>query len=515
MTKEQLYTLLQSNKIDRVVGIFELKSDIDIIETAIKQFQPETHDVNDKLIRQDRPIYKEGKVEDENGDKIPVLVDTKKVQRIAAPFQKQIVLVRNAFIGTPKMSSNPETETPLGKIQDDLLQVMGKVWHDNKLDFRFNETKTRTMSELRCAWLFYNQKDEEYWLGEPIKSNLRPRVKILSYELGDKLYPFYDNNDDLIAFARTYESKALDEQLNDITIQHLELYTDERFYFKSKVKGVWEDNYLESDKLVKEGEGDTVTSYKPNLIGKIPVIYFSQDKPEWSDVQDACARIDELLSNHADTNDYFGNPILFGKGDSLSLPQKGDAGKYVEGTGDADLKFVTWNNAPESIKMELTNLFNVVYDLSNTANISFENMKGLGPMSGFAIQLMFLGATLKADDKIMATFGEGVQRCYNYLKKLFSVLDPKYKATLSFKIKPEFASILPTDELEKLSKINSAKNGGILSEETAIEINPLVKDIESEKERIKQERTDRQAEEVDKATKLAAATTKTFPVPQN
>jgi SPP1 family phage portal protein len=508
MTTEQLYSFLQSGQIDKVKELFQIGYDIDVIERAIKQYDPKQHDVHDPAKRKDRPIYKEGTTLDENGVPNKVLDDIKNVQRISAPYQKQIVLLRSAFIGSPKMASNPQQD-----IEKDLIKVIDKIWHDNKLDFRFMETKKRTMSELRCAWLFYNVEDKEYWLDQPIISNLKPKVKILSHLLGDALYPIYDVNDDLTAFARAYETVSYDDNMQQVKNEHLDVYTSERFYFKKKVSGKWQDNFFPGVPLFSEGEGEFTTTYQKNITGKIPIIYFSQPEPEWSDVQDACTRLDELISNHADTNDYFGNPILFGKGDTLSLPQKGDAGKYVEATGDgADLKFVTWNNAPESIKMEIENLWTIVFHLSST--VKYSEFEKMGEMSGFAIQLRFLLPTLKAKDVEMSIFGEGVQRAYNYLKKLVSVLDKRYVQTISFQITPEFSSVLPTNVTEVLDNINKAMTGGILSEETGIELNLLVKDVAVEKERIKAEQEANQVNEINKQKQLAAIT-KPFPAAVN
>jgi SPP1 family phage portal protein len=476
MTVQQLYDLIHAGNIEKLKAVLEIGFDIDIIKKAVKQYDPKQHDVIiDKIQRPDKPI------KDDNGN----ITEYKNVHRIAVPFQKQITLLRSAFVGIPNMKSKPEKPE-----QEDLLQVMGKIWHDNKMDYRFAETTKRTMSELRCAWLFYNVEDAEYWAGDPIKkTSVRPRIKLLSHLLGDTLLPVYDGNDDMIAFARCYQTRDFDDQQEIVTIEHLDIYTAERFYFKKQVKGVWVDNYILGDtlKAVAINETESVT-FKPNLVGKIPVIYFAQDEPEWQDVQHAADRIDELISNHADTNDYFGNPILVGIGDTITLPQKGDAGKYVEIQGEkGDLKFVTWDNAPESIKMELTNLFNVVYDLSNTANVSFENMKGIGAMSGFAIQLMFLASTLKAKDKQMSTFGEGVQRAYNYMKKLFSIIDSKFIATLSFQITPDFASVLPSNQSELIDMLVTAKTGGIVSGETATNLTGLTENGKEEWDKIQEE----------------------------
>lgn len=469
MIIEQLYTLLQSSQMDKVKEIFQIEYDIAVIQKAINQYKTEKHDVFDTVIRKKKEIKNDA----------GLITDFKEVHRIALPLQKQIVLLRAAFIGTPEMASNPEND-----LQKDFLHLMDKIWKDNKMDFRFMETKKRTMSELRCAWLWYNLEDKEYWAQQPINSNLKPRVRVLSYELGDELLPMYDVNDNLIAFARAYKTIDLDEQFNKIKVDHLDIYTKDRFYFKKKKKEIWLDNYSLTDRsLITETIENITSSYKPNLIGKIPIIFFSQSLPEWHDVQKAVERLEELTSNHADTNDNLGNPILFGKGESLNLPEKGEAGRYVEGGQDSDLKFVTWDNMPNSIKMEIENLHAIVLDLTNTPK--YKDFENLGQLSGFAIMLRFFMPTLNAKDSEMSVFGEGVQRCYNYLKTLISILDAKYLQTLSFQISPKFASVLPNNNKETVETLIEMVSGGIMSEETAVELNPYVTDKEIEKERLK------------------------------
>lgn len=481
MTITDVYTLLSSNKIDKLKEILQLSYDVALIEKAVKQYDPEKHNVMDPLVRKDKPI------KDSEGN----ITEYKNVHRIPVPNQRNIVLLRSMFIGDPNMQATPENE-----LQINCLNIIGKIWDDNKMGFRFMETKKRTMSELRCAWLWYNVENMDYWKDQPIKSKLQPKVKVLSHQLGDALYPVFDNNNDLVAFARGYNSIEYDANFDKIEVENMDIYTSERIYFKKKVNSEWLDNYLNGD-IVANVDG---VSFKPNLVKKIPITYFEQAQPEWHDIQRAADRIDEVYSTHADTNDYFGNPILFGTGSALTLPQKGDAGKYVEGDAGADLKFVTWNNAPESIKMEIENLQKIINNLSYTPDISFKEMQGIGAMSGFAIQLMFLGATLKAKECEMSIFGEGVQRAYNYLKALISVLDGKYLQTLSFKITPDFASALPTDILEELDKIVKAKGAGIMSAETSIEQNPLVEDKEVEKIRLSDEADAKAEAEAAKST---------------
>jgi hypothetical protein len=56
-----------------------------------------------------------------------------------------------------------------------------------------------------------------------------------------------------------------------------------------------------------------------NTIGKIPVIYYHQHLTEWHDVQPLIDRLEIIISNLADTNDYSGSPIVVAYGDDYRL----------------------------------------------------------------------------------------------------------------------------------------------------------------------------------------------------
>src|SRR5690606_11958975 len=140
-----------------------------------------------------------------------------------------------------------------------------------------------------------------------------------------------------------------------------------------------------------------------NVFGKIPAVYLSQDHPEWWEVQEMIDRVEMTLSKFADTNDYFAHPMFKAKGDLKSMPSKDETGKMVKlpivetingNLVEADIDFLTWDHAPEAIKMEIESWKDLIYGLSDTPDLSFNNVKGIGNISGIALKLMFLGPIL-------------------------------------------------------------------------------------------------------------------------
>ena len=86
-------------------------------------------------------------------------------------------------------------------------------------------------------------------------------------------------------------------------------------------------------------------------------------------------------------------------------------------------------------------------------------------------------------------FGIGVQRRFNLLKAAVGkVIDTSLEAeSESVQLIPVITPFLPQNDAEKIENLTVARTGGILSKETAVEQNPLVKDPETEMERLKED----------------------------
>lgn len=134
------------------------------------------------------------------------------------------------------------------------------------------------------------------------------------------------------------------------------------------------------------------------------------------------------------TNKKIGSPIIFAEGDVQGFPDQDETGKLLIGKNGAKVSYLTWDSAPESIKMEVENLVKFIYSLSGTPDISFENLKGLGYFSTIALKTLFIDAHLTASEN-EEIFGEGAQRMINYQKTALSKLDPSLKPALPMRVK--------------------------------------------------------------------------------
>jgi SPP1 family phage portal protein len=323
-----------------------------------------------------------------------------------------------------------------------------------------------SLTEVAEIWYSERTADETYWNGTPLQgSRIRLRMKIVSGETGDSLYPVFNSNGDMISFARSYVIKKDGKELN-----RFDVYTDEKNYFASYVGNKWE---------VKE---------ENNFFGKIPVIYYSQPNPEWADVQDLISRLEVLISNNADTNDYFGSPMVKVKGTVKGFAKKGEQGKVIELESGADAEYMSWDQSPKNVELEYKILRSLIFDNTDTPDISFEQMKSLGTYSGIALKMLFLAPHLKCAAK-EGNFGKCIQRRINFLKTAMNKIKIGAVAEgMTLDVSPEFEYYMPADDESFINMLSVATgNKPVLSQKSAVSISPLTSNADTEYQQIQEE----------------------------
>lgn len=444
-----------------------------------KQYNPLAHVVFDETLRPKKTVKKPSGRKDAEGKEI---MDTSYVDvaRLSVPFQKLIVERAVSFLLNEgvKISNNAESDTELT-----VVEMINKIYSDNKLDYRTRKIARILFSECEAAELWYIVEDMTIWRKLLAKIKLasvkyKTRVRILANSLGDQLYPHFDPENDMDAFGRYYTVTD-----GDKAIEKFDLFTQFETRYYTKDGGDW--------KL----EGAPVK----NLIGKIPVIYYSQSYPEWHDVQGLIERFEKLISNFADSNDYFGSPMVKVTGKVTGFAEKGEQGKVIQLEQGADADYLTWDQAPDAIKLELETLMNLIYSCTQTPDISFAQMKNLGNLSGVALKLMFLDAHLKVFNKT-EIFGECIQRRLNLLKAIIGkVIAVKFeKDAENIEFWPEFAPYLPSNETDLINMLSTATGAKpIMSQRSAVKINPFVDDPDTEMEEIEKEQVNQLGESFD------------------
>lgn len=427
-------------------------------DTIAAQLDPAQHNVMSTSVRPDKPVKKaEGK--DSKGE-VVYRETTEPVNRIAIALQELIVDRAVGFIlGNPvELLSSPESEQ-----ETELLNMVKRAWDKNKLDFVSREVARTLFSETEVAELWYIVTDEEFWKDEGIV--IRPKVKILKPSDGNELIPTFDQYDDMIAFSRLYKITRGDDK-----VEVLEVYT--------------------KDSIIRYENAQSITlvEKKANPFGKIPVVYYSQPYPDWFKVQILIERLETLLSNFGDTNDYFGSPMVFVEGKILGFAEKGQQGKVLQGETGTKASYLSWDSAPEAIKLEIETLMELIHTITQTPNISFSQMKGLGNLSGVALKMMFLDAHMKVENKI-EVMGQMFQRRINLLKKVCTIANIRLEPALkTLDIEPMFTPYLPRNEKEEMETLTTGTGGkAVMSQKTAVKNNPFVQNADAEMEAIEAE----------------------------
>lgn len=430
-------------------------------EMCAASIDPARHPVNDNSPegRPDKRV-----VVDDAEDGEPK-VRTEKVARVAIALQRLIVNRAVSFVfGQPvKYAASPATDAQnsVYRAFEAVMRDIKEVSHDRRL----------------ARSLFAFQDVAEYWypVQKPSKaygfdSRFKLRCRIFGPEYGDTLYPYFDDNGDLIAFSRSFSKY---EDASDTRLTYFETWTAKAHYMWKAEGG---------DFALEEGYPQI------NPIGKIPVVYAHQMRHESADVDNLIARLEKLLSNFADTNDYHSSPKIVVNGHVEGFSRKGETGAVLEVDGDCKPYYLSWNNAPESVKLEINTLLQMIYTITQTPDISFDTVKGIGSVSGIALKMLFLDAHLKVQDK-REILDEFLQRRVSIVKSYISKLNITLsEACEELTIDPQITPYLIADDATEVNTLIAATGGKpIMSRETAVRTLGMTTDPESELKRLADE----------------------------
>ncbi len=387
--------------------------------------------------------------------------------KIVVTFQKKIVNFAVSFLfGAPVNLENNSSE----KKFDKAFGLIKDTWKKAKLDSHNKKLARTLFKETQVAEYFEVVKDKD--------GNLKIRATIFSYENGDRIYPFFNEYGDMVAFTRTYQ--ALNEEGKKI--DYVDVYTAEQIItFAKGTKNTWEKTERVNGVILGEGETEEKV-----MIDKIPIVYYEQDETEWDDVQTQIDKFELRLSKLIDTNDYFSSPAvkIKGKLKEGTMPDKGEIAKLFQIEAEdiggqtvyGDVGYITWDQTPASMELELKTLKGLIHSQTQTPDLSFDNVKGIPNISGIALKFMFLDSILKSLNK-QEIFAEGFNRRINILKaihsKMINLDEAKNFNDLDIGIK--FGDVLPESLVEIVNTLYTASGAKpIMSQKSAVRQNPLV-----------------------------------------
>ena len=407
--------------------------------------------------------------------------------RIALPIEQDIVNIQTAFT----VGAEPTLDCKPDESEEGLLAAINQVFKKNKIKYQNKQAVRSWLAEQEVAEYWYVVRDDGFWakLKRTVASifgKSRPEYRLKSVLWspfrGDKLYPFFDDNGDLVALSREYKKKDLDDKeiLCFMTITQDMVYQ-------------WEmDNGWQEVSAFKHG------------FKKMPIIYMYRPEAYCEKIKTLRIRLEKLLSNYADCIDYHFFPILMLFGDVQNFSGE-FKNRVVELTGmNANAQYLTWNQASDTIKFEVETMLSQIYGLTNTPRISFDSLKGTGnAVSGVAFDYVFMSTHLNVEN-LNEVVGVFMQRRVNFLVSALGSINSSLEAaseTIDIDVKMNPYRL--EDLAQKINTAIKAKDGQLWSQETAITFVSNVDSVIDEVEKIKEEQAEKQQNEISKQEQLA------------
>jgi SPP1 family phage portal protein len=356
--------------------------------------------------------------------------------------------------------------------ENDLAKLVKQIWRVNRIDSKLLDATIIKFSQTQVAMQFYIvDAGETSFLNKVlVKMKLKASAKEINAQVLDNtkgtMTPYFDATGNMLYFLWEYKAKEGEKEVVNVQIWN----KTNMIHFKDS----------------------TAFANLPHGFDRIPVVYDSQDEPLWYTVKTPIDRHEVALSKLGDANDYSGHPILVTEGLVENMPLKSESGKHFNvpiKLGGEDGKtvikggvsFLEATTAPESNKLELDKLEDVIAYGSGIPNLSLEKLKSLGNVAEKTVKLMFIATDIKASLKQSAT-RTFVERCLNIIisgvtKTTNTTMATEGKA-LYYDV--QFNSILPSDIAETVTYLSNAVSGKFVSQKTAIGLIDLVDDHEAE-----------------------------------
>lgn len=427
----------------------KMQSRDELIKPAMKEYDTFSHEV---MKREDKIIT----------DKKGNYLRKEPVWKLPIPYPVYINEISLVFLyGRPVKWTQQSDGT------DNAFEAFKDVIKRTRFDSKIRQCKRLAGAETESAMLFRVFKNEE---GKP-----DVQIRVLARSKGDEIYTRFDQYENLISAAWGYYVREKEDKVN----YHFDVYTKDAIYRCSKQALGWE------------------VQVEVNFIGKIPFIIFQQDK-EWKGVEPLIHREEYIASRTADVNDYFADPVEIISADIVkNMPEKKEAGKLLitndkEGV-DKAAKYLTWDSAPQSKKDELEWLQSQILSKSFTPNITLDTLKSISQLSAKALRTVMLLADIKAS-KHKEKHDEMLDRTASLITAIIgNVLDVSLHSECeNLVVGHEFQEPFGEDISDSLDNIIKSVDAGITSTETAVELNPIIKDHMLELERIKKEKEEKQ-----------------------
>jgi len=402
-----------------IAELCEKSLSVPLWSNLIKQYDSKLHDV---CLPSKRPNKKRKNKPDEE------------VSRIHLSLEKLVVKRMTEFMFALPVKRLYTSFDKDDKDFKEIVKAMEAIYKRTRID-RENLLRSREFfasCEICTLWYTVEKKNKNYGFD----SELKLRCKTYSPMKGYELYPLFDEYDDMIAMSIAYEKTN-----GDNVDSYYETWTDERHYsWKNKER-------------IKDEE---------NPLGKIPYIYSNREEPIWEGVEHIVKEIEWTLSRNSDVIAYNSAPVLQVVGEIKGAEDKGEANRIYRIENGGSVSYVSWAQSIEAIKFQIDTLLRLFWIILQLPDISLENIKGLGAISGEARKTLLTDAHLKVGDE-KGSFIEFFERETSIVKEYLKLMNPKWKDKIDeIDVEHVITPFIQNDEAAEIEKLLKANGGQAL-----------------------------------------------------
>lgn len=288
------------------------------------------------------------------------------------------------------------------------------------------------------------------------------RWKSLSFLNGDTLYPHYDAATGRISsFLRRYSD--INEEGNE-TIRYVEMWDSSSYYlFRQQRDGLKGLVNKTAEKLGLDGY--ELIEQRPHGFPFCPVAYIRLDGPCWMFSQDTIEQYELSFSYLCQNNMAFAFPIMYLKGDDISV--SGEPGtssvKVLNMDSDAEAGFLTPPDGSSFLTTELTKLYDMILEQSFVAKPP--EVKS-GDLPASAIKLLYSPAIERAMEDA-SVYKRALNAVVRTFKFGFGLESETLASTMSLPISFYIEPYVHHNDSELIESLATAVGAGFLSIETA------------------------------------------------
>lgn len=318
-------------------------------------------------------------------------------------------------------------------------------------------------SEVFTIWYTVKQKNTLY--GFP--SEYKLKCKSYSPMDGVKLYPLFDENDDMIAMSFEYTKKRGTEK-----ITFFETYTAEKHYQWEKSGAGW----------IRTIDGEAV-----NIL-KIPGVYGWRNEPIYYGLSHIREDLEYTLSRNSDVIAYNSAPILKVAGAIEGVENKGNTQRVYRVENGGDVQYVSWAQADSALRYHVETLLNMFFMQAQMPDISFENMKSLGNIGYDARMTLLTDAHLKVGEESGAWI-EFLERECNVIKAFLRKMNTKFESEIdNVEVEHIITPYIQNDVKADIQNAMAACGGkAIISQEEAVMMSGISADPAKTVAKLKEE----------------------------